>query len=294
MTARDLMSAKAASDGPAEAIRPRVDATEVEPPTARGALPVESVRRALRILGCFGPGRGELGVTDVAGMLNMHKSTVHRLLLTLEQEGFVRQVSGRYALTWRLLEIASGIPVRDGIRQTALRHLAKLSEQTGETAHLAVLYSGEVLYVEKVEGTRALRMPSAVGRRVPLHCTALGKVLLAGLDEHESRHLMFSAPLTRFTPDTVTDPMALREQISQVRRQGYAIDREEIEEGLGCIGAPVVAGDGSTCAGISISGPASRLEARLEDNVAAVRDTAAALSAELGALAQQLRDTWTT
>jgi len=259
----------------------------------RGAVPVESVRRALRILGCFGPTRSELGVTDLAEMLVMHKSTVHRLLLTLEREGFVRQVSGRYALTWRLLEIASGIPVRDGIRQTALRHLAKLSERSGETAHLAVLYSGQVLYVEKVEGTRALRMPSAVGRRVPLHCTALGKVLLAGVEESEARRLVFGAPLPSLTPNTITDPVALSKHVSQVRRRGFAIDREEIEEGLMCIAAPVSSSSESTCAAISIAGPVSRLEARLQDNIVAVRETCAGLSAELGPLAHQLRDTWT-
>jgi DNA-binding IclR family transcriptional regulator len=260
---------------------------------ARGALPVESVRRALRVLGCFGPGRGELGVTDIASMLDMHKSTVHRLLLTLEKEGFVRQSAGRYALTWRLLEIASGIPVREGVRQATLRHLEKVVARTGETAHLAVLYVGQVLYVEKVEGTHALRMPSAVGRRVPLHCTALGKVILAGLNETERRRLVFDSALEQLTPNTITDPQVLWERVEEVSHAGYAIDHEEIEQGLMCIASPVCADDGTTCAAISIAAPASRLQAHLEEDISAVQETAAELSAALGAWAPQLRETWT-
>ncbi len=253
---------------------------------------MESARRALRVLSCFGPDHAEWGVTELAAMLGMHKSTVHRLLLTLEEEGFVRQSSGRYVLTWRLLEIAAAIPLRDGLRQTTLDHLARLVTRSGETAHLAVLHDGQVLYVEKVEGTRRLRMPSAVGRRVPLHCTALGKVLLAGLDGAERRKLLFGEPLEAVTVHTIVDPKQLEQHILEVVRRGYAIDHEEIEEGLMCIAAPVY-GDNGTCAAISIAGPASRLQAQLEEHVTAVRETAAELSAELRPWTPQLREMWT-
>lgn len=257
----------------------------------RGALPVESVRRALRVLGCFGPGVAELGVTDVAVMLQMHKSTVHRLLLTLEQEGFVRQVAGRYSLTWRVLEIAAGIPVRAGLSATALKHLTTLVADTGETAHLAVLDGGKVLYVEKVTGTHQLRMPSAVGTRVPLHATALGKVLLGGLDEETKERLIAGTELQPITPHTIVDPKVLRRHVKQAVKQGYATDAEEIEQGLMCIAAPIVdQTTGVTCAAISIAGPASRIQARQDHNIQAVRDTAAALSAELGAFASRLSE----
>jgi len=247
----------------------------------------------LRVLSCFGPDRPEWGVTDLAVALGMHKSTVHRLLLTLEDEGFVRQSSGRYVLTWRLLEISAGIPLRDGLRQTTLEHLARLVTKSGETAHLAVLHAGQVLYVEKVEGTGRLRMPSAVGRRVPLHCTALGKVLLAGLDGTERHNLIFGTQLQAATVHTIVDPDQLEQHIREVVRRGYAVDHEEIEEGLMCIAAPVH-GDGGTCAAISIAGPASRLQARLQQHVTAVRETAEELSAELRPWAPQLREMWTT
>ena len=260
------------------------------PPAGRGAVPVESVRRALRILGCFGPGVADLGVTDIALMLDMHKSTVHRLLLSLEQEGFVRQMAGRYSLTWRLLEIASSIPLRDGLSATALKHFTKLVERTGETAHLAVLDAGKVLYVEKVTGTHQLRMPSAVGRRVPLHATALGKVLLAGLDETAAHRLISAIELERMTAHTIVDAQLLRTHIKQVAKQGYATDYEEIEDGLMCIAAPVTDDNGITCAAMSIAGPASRMRAHEDRNIVAVRETAVALSAELGPVASRLSE----
>ena len=252
--------------------------------------PVESVRRALRILRCFGPDRPELGVTDLSRELDMHKSTVHRLLVTLEAEGFVRLVEGgRYALGWRLFELGSAVPAWGAIRQVVLRELERLVQRTGETAHLAVLAEGEVLYIEKVESDRPLRMPSSVGRRVPLHCTALGKILLAGLEDDERWRAIYGAQLRRFTPSTITDPDAVRNEVEKVAENGYAVDREEIEEGLMCLGAPIVDERGQTCAAISISGPSSRIQPRLAEHTDAVLEVAASLSGELGPNASRLR-----
>jgi len=221
----------------------------------------------------------------------MHKSTVYRLLTTLEEEGFVYQVDGsRYALGWRAFELGAAVSPWQAIRQPVLRVLESLVDQTRETAHLAVLDEGEVLYIEKVEAPRSLRMPSAVGRRVPVHCTALGKVLLAGLKDETVRTMIYSSPLRAFTRNTITDPDRLREEIQLVRRQGYAVDREEIEEGLMCVGAPLIDDQGQTCAAISISGPSTRILRRLERHADAVREACRSLSDELGANARRLRE----
>lgn len=256
-----------------------------------GVQTVESVRRALRILRCFSSETPEIGVTEAARALNMHKSTIHRLMVTMEREGFIHQVEGgRYALSWTIFEIATGVAAWQGIHETVLATLHELAQRTGETAHLAVLDDGDVLYVEKVEGTWSLRMPSAVGRRVPLHCTALGKTLLAGLDPAAARRIIYGRTWERLTRHTVTDPEALDREIVTVRERGYAIDREEIEEGLLCVAAPVVDDKGVTCAGVSIAAPASRAEQHLDENITAVKRACRDLSKKLGPRARRLQE----
>jgi IclR family KDG regulon transcriptional repressor len=258
---------------------------------SRAALPVEAVRRALNILCCFGPSRTEVGVTDVARELGMHKSTVHRLLHTLQSEGFVHQVaSGRYALTWKVLQLSAAVAAHRGIHDVVRQVLEPLTADTGETAHLAVLDGDVVLYVEKVESSHQLRMPSAVGRHVPLHATGLGKVLGAGLDAQTVRRILYQAPLEQFTDATLTEPDDVVRALERVREEGVAIDDEEIEQGLMCIAAPVLDSSGATCAAISIAGPATRVRGRLELNIEAVKRACVDLSRLLGPDVRELRD----
>jgi IclR family KDG regulon transcriptional repressor len=252
---------------------------------------IGAVSRALRVLRCFSVETPELGVTEIAKNLDIHKSTVHRLLATLEHEGFVRQIEGgRYMLSFAVLELSAGVIAWEGVRETVLSSLQDLAKHTGETAHLAVLDAGEVLYIEKVEGKWSLRMPSSIGRRLPLNCTALGKVFLAGLDRNESHRIVHGQKWEARTPNTLTDPYELETEVNAVRDQGYAVDREEIEEGLVCIAAPIMDDRGVTSAAISISAPSSRMLSHLEDRIEAVQGTSAALSRSLGANARRLRD----
>jgi IclR family KDG regulon transcriptional repressor len=252
--------------------------------------PVESVRRALRVLSCFSTGRPELGVTELARMLGMHKSTIHRLLVTLEAEGFVYQVnSGGYALSWKAFRIGSAATAGEAIREAVLDALRGVVARTGETAHLAVLTEQQVLYVEKVEGSWALRMPSAVGKIVPPHCTALGKVLLAGLDRERAERLIYATEWPKITDHTIVQPRQLLEEVRAVAKRGYAIDHEEIEEGLLCVAGPITDDQGETCAAVSIAGPASRLTRRLDEHIEVVRDACTALSRRLGPEARRLR-----
>lgn len=266
---------------------------KVIPSAAARTVPqqVESVRRALRILRCFRAEQPELGVTEIARELRLPKSTIHRLLATLEVEGFAYRVNGsRYVLGWRAFELGAAVLAWSAIRQPILRRLEALVAATGETAHLGVLDEGRVLYVEKVESDRPLRMPSAVGRRLPLHCTALGKVLAAGLEDALLVRIIKRVGLPAFTPNTITDLATLRREVEKVRKNGFALDNEEIEEGLMCVAAPVVDERGATCVAISISGPVSRVRDRLDDNIAAVREACRALSEDLGPDARKLRD----
>lgn len=260
-----------------------VKAQRREAESSSPAQPVESVRRALRILRSFTPDRPEIGVSEIARALDIHKSTVHRLLGTLESEGFVRQIEdGRYALTWQLFEMASRFPTSERLHRLVFDALSGLARATGETAHLAVLDHEQVLYVDKVEGSRALRMPSAAGLRLPVHCTALGKVLLAGLPREQAWRIVSSRELEPRTPHTLTDPALVIKAVERAGNDGYAIDYEEIEDGLVCIAAPVRDDHGMTHAAVSIAGPVARMSVRLVDTIDRVRSAAGSLSDVLG------------
>jgi IclR family KDG regulon transcriptional repressor len=254
-----------------------------------GVATVAAASRALKVLRCFSTETPVLGASAIGRSLQMHKSTVHRLLVTLEREGFVYQVEpGRYALSYAILELASAVISSGGAREIVLEHLGQLVKECGETAHFAVMDSGQVLYLEKVEGTWALRMPSAVGRRVPLNCTALGKVLLGGLPDDEQERIAHSVRWKASTSNTLVIPADIVAAARTARSDGYAIDREEIEFGLVCIAAPVVDHTGQICGGISISGPTTRMDERLDELVRHVRAAAELISSRLGPRARTL------
>lgn len=269
-----------------KAARPATTSVSTEP---EGPF-VESVRRALRVLGAFSLDRPEVGISEIGEELGMHKSTVHRLLATLEVEGFVRSTDqGRYVLGWRVLELGAAVSAGGEIREKILDTLSHVVRSTGETAHLAVLDGGEVLYVEKVESERTLRMPSSVGRRLPAHVTALGKVLLSGLEESARLKLIYGRELAPLTDRSIVDPDELRKAVAQAGERGYAIDDQEIDDGLICIAAPVTEPGGEISAAISISGPVSRVEPNLDAFIEVVVEAAAELSRQLGPQAGLLR-----
>lgn len=270
---------------------PKAAHPETQPASVEAEGPfVESVRRALRVLGSFSLDRPELGVSEIGEELGMHKSTVHRLLATLEVEGFVRSTSqNRYVLGWRVLELGAAVSAGGEIREKILDSLSDVVRSTGETAHLAVLDGGEVLYVEKVESERTLRMPSSVGRRLPAHVTALGKVLLSGLEETARLKLIYGSELIPLTDRSIVDPDDLRMAVAEAGERGYAIDDQEIDEGLICIAAPITEPDGGISAAISISGPVSRVEPNRDAFINVVTSAAAELSRTLGSQSRLLR-----
>ena len=242
--------------------------------------------RALAILSSFDLDHSEVGVSQVAELVGLHKSTAHRLLATLESQGFVSKTDrSKYVLGRKIFELGAVAYAQGGFHGIVLEELGRLVERTRETAHLAVLDNAEVLYLEKVESKRTLRMPSAVGRRHPAHRTALGKVLLAHLDSggldrlHERRR-----------EDSGTERAeAFMRELQAVRADGYAVDREEIEIGLMCIAAPITTLSGEVCAAVSISGPKARLANDVEGNALLVRECCGALSIRLGSSLEWLR-----
>lgn len=256
---------------------------DVEPERALvGAQVVDRVVDILEAFTTLGP---ELGVSDISRALNLKKATTHRLLASLRRRGIVEQDvrSRRYRLGLKLWELGQLATTHVDWLERVKPFLQQLTDLAGETTHLAVMSDGQVLYVEKVESTRSLRMPSQVGRRLPAHCTGVGKALIAFLPDEILRSLIDRRGLPAFTPNTITDPARLAEELAVTRARGYSVDNEEIEEGLVCIGAPVRDHTSHVIAAVSIAGPSSRLRPEAVEGYAqSVVRIAAAISVALG------------
>jgi IclR family KDG regulon transcriptional repressor len=246
---------------------------------------VQVLERSLGILDLLCSDGPELSLIELSERLQLHKSTTHRLIGVLEQYRFVEKSTstGRYRLGLKLFELGSKAIAHIDWKERARRYLERLAYETGETAHLCILDDGEVLYLEKVEAPRTVRVPSIVGRRYPAHCGAAGKTLLAFQPEEEIAELIKRRGLKAYTRNTLTTPAQLRDGLRLVREQGYAIDNEEFEEGLECIGAPIRDYSGKVVAAISIAGPTFRVnEEKLPLLARSVIDVAHELSADLG------------
>jgi DNA-binding IclR family transcriptional regulator len=184
----------------------------------------------------------------------------------------------------RLFELGSLVLQRMDLWDEALPFLENLVRDSGETGHLAVLDGGEAIYIERVEARRALRVPSAVGRGYPAHATNLGKVLLAYTDPAQLEEWIAERGLVGFTANTITDAAQLRAELTAIRERGYAVDNEEYDEGLRCIGAPVWDHNGRVVAAVGIGGPVTRITpARIEELAELVMAAARGLSRRLGA-----------
>jgi DNA-binding IclR family transcriptional regulator len=246
---------------------------------------VQVLDRALGILDLLAGESPELGPSEVSERTGLHKSTVHRLLQVLERHRLIEKMapSGKYRLGLRLFELGSKAMAQFDLRDRAQPYLKRLVLETGETAHICILDGDRMLSIANVESPRTLRMPSTVGFRTPLHCTSVGKALLAFLPEDERNDLINQCELTDYTRHTITKPARLKAELKLIRQRGYAMDDEEIEEGLRCVGAPVIDHSGRVVAAISIAGPAFRLtEDRIPAVARSVIRAASELSVELG------------
>src|SRR5215510_4971568 len=246
---------------------------------------VQVLDRALGILDLLAGENSELGPSEVSERTGLHKSTVHRLLQVLERHRLIEKIAlnGKYRLGLRLFELGSKAMAQFDLHDRAQPYLKRLVLETGETAHICVLDGDRALSIANVESPRTLRTPSTVGRRTHLHCTSVGKALLALLPEEEQNELIKKLELTAYTRHTLTKPSRLKDELKLIRQRGYAIDDEELEEGLRCIGAPVMDYSGGVVAAISIAGPTFRLtEERIPMVARSVIHAASELSAELG------------
>ena len=246
---------------------------------------VQVLDRAFQILNVLAEEPGGMGLTDVAERLKLHKSTAHRLIMVLERSRFVEKnaISGKYHLGSRLMELGLSAVSRLDVYEVARPHLRTLVKETGETAHMAVLREGEVVSLVNAESSQTLRTPITVGTRTPAHCTSLGKAMLAfGLPEQVEEFLR-NRTLKAYTRKTITSASRLKVELATTRARGYAIDNEEREPGLRCIGAPVWDSTGEVVAAISIAGPMFRItDSRVPALSRSVMKLAARISASLG------------
>ncbi len=215
----------------------------------------QSLARALQILGELGDGSRSLD--DLSEVVGVHKTTVLRLLRTLEEDRFVRRDDRhRYSLGSRMFELGSTALAHHQIRDVALPHLRALGASTGgQAVHLAAMEGTGVVYIAKVESTSSVRMYSRVGLPAPLHATAVGKVLAADLAPAALDRALEATTFQPCTTRTITDPTAYRVELDTVRAQGWAADRAEHEDFINCVAAPVHDGAGRTLAAVSISVP---------------------------------------
>ena len=226
---------------------------------------VQSVDRALTILEVLAR-LGEAGVTEIAGELGVHKSTAFRLVSTLESHRLVEQTAerGRYRLGVGVLRLAGATTARLDLVQEARPVCRQLAADTGETVNIAVLSESSALYLDQIAGSSALQPHNWVGQHIPLHATSNGKVLLSGLDDRQVTEVL--GTLSRYTSLTITTKARLREELAQVREQGYAVAVDELEEGLTAVAAPIRNAHGDVIASMSVSGPTFRLsEARVDE-----------------------------
>lgn len=246
---------------------------------------VQTLDRALDVIELLATAKEGLGVTEIGNKIGLHKSTVHRLLGTLSERGYVEKnpKNNSYKLGLKFMEISGLFLKQLELKTEALPFMRKLAEIVGQPVHLAILEGTDVVYIEKVELVNSIRMYSQIGRRVPAHCSAIGKVLLAGCDEPGLSRIIGNLTFERFTEHTLVTAEQLRKEIAQVASDGWALDNEEHENGIRCIAAPVYDYTRKVIAAVSVSGENRIIHPDRDREIAGyVMKTAAEISARMG------------
>lgn len=245
---------------------------------------LSSVRNAARLLKQFSSRDRELGVSELARRLDLGKSTVHRLLVTLTSENLLDQdeFSGKYRLGIAMHDLGAAVATRMDLHAAVIPPMERLRNITGETVQVSVLDGREVVYVERLDSPQTLRMFLEVGRRNDAHSTGTGKCLLAFLDEEQLSEVLRGWRLKKKTAVTITDQATLRKELKKIRRQGYATNINESEMGVTSVAAPIRDRSGSVVASMSVAGPEVRMVEEMDKIIRSVIEAAAVASRQLG------------
>ena len=255
-----------------------------ESPHSGATYTVKSLVKALNILEVLADEEPPYTLTQLSRRLHLHVSTVHRLLVNLVRHGFVEEdtIAGGYQLSYRILRMGLRVLDRLDFRHAALPLLRELSLRTKETVHIAILQETRAISIEKFDSPHPVGLDAHLGRVMPLHCTGVGKMLLAHLGEDMLNQIVQSPGLIRMTAHTLTTLPQLRKELERIREQGYALDQEEAVDGLSCVAGPVFNHTGQIVAAFSVTAPATRLLPRVPEIAEMVRETSREISYRLG------------
>lgn len=222
---------------------------------------ISSISKALAIFELLASAQEGMELREIASALNLPKPSLRRILLILMADGYVHQDenSRRYELGLKFLQLGTAHLEKMDIRKKALPVLKELMLETDETVHLAILDGTEIIFVERVESSQAVRMISKLGMRIPAQLTASGKALLAFLPAVERARLLSRLNYEKRLPNSIAEARILEEHLQEVAQQGFAIDDEESDTGVRCLAAPVCDSRGRPVAAVSVSGPKARL-----------------------------------
>jgi len=222
---------------------------------------VQSIDRAIYILELLSTHTDGLALTEISKSIDLHKSTVHRLLLTLIHHGYVSQnaQTQHYHLSLKMFEIGSRMIENIDLPKVARPYLELLSQLTNEVVHVVIPDGSDIVYIDKVESDNNIRMHSRIGAKSPMYSTSAGKAMLAFLPESKVKEVWDKSNIEKKTPNTITVYEELLERLKKVKMDGYALDEEENEDGIQCVGAPIFDYKNNIVGAISISGPAMRV-----------------------------------
>ena len=246
---------------------------------------IQSIDRALQVLELFSLEKPEWGITEISKALNIYKSNVHNVLTTLAEKGFVIKDSktDKYKLGIKFFELGSIVIKNMDLRKIAHPYIEELSKEFNETVHLGVLDKGRVVSIEREESDKSLCSHVEIGKRTPLHCTAVGKAIMAYLSEDEINLIIREKGLEKFTENTITTKKDLENEFKKIREQGYAVDKIEHEEGVRCVAGSIRDYTGKVVASMSVSGPAFRINESNIPNIAKkVKEYCDYISKEMG------------
>ncbi len=246
---------------------------------------IQSVDRALQIVELFAGVQEEIGITELAQMMGLGKSTIYGLVNTLMKAGYLEQnpENKKYRLGLRLFELGTIVQSRMDIREIARPYLEKLSETFDMTVHMGIYRDWEMVYIDKVDSPKTRIVYSQVGKRAPMYCTGIGKAVLANMNPKDIRYILDSQALEALTPHTLTDKEDILKELEIIREKGYAVDREEVEIGLKCVAVPIYDDKRRPVAAVSISGAAAWLdEQKISEAAQKLMQTAGEISKRLG------------
>jgi IclR family acetate operon transcriptional repressor len=245
---------------------------------------VDAVVRSFNILDGLAQAGREVGVLELSKRVKLHVSTVYRLLSTLKGRGFVDQnpETDKYSLGLKVFELGMARNQHLDIRAISLPYLRNFYQEFDETVFLGILQGTEVLVIESFLRYRGIMFRSEIGAGEPLYCTGIGKALLAHLEPKERASVLGKLRLKRKTANTLTRMVDLRDELARIRALGYSIDDQEVEEGVKCVGAPILDHGGYAVAAFSIAGPAPRIASRLKEITHRITEVSRQISRELG------------